>query len=141
MANPFPLELGQLTIERVTNPGVFSNWSYTPSPRRIEQVISVQFLLTTDANAANRQARILIKDSTGEILRIDNDQVTPASLVETIQYLQGGGGFTQVGTIYAVWPTTIILPIGGTISTSIQFMQAGDEITDIRIVLATWIRT
>lgn len=141
MPNPFPLELGQLTIERVTNPGVGTNFTYSPSPRRIEQVIAVQYTLATDANVGTRRARLIVSDTTGQILRIGSDHTIIASRTEVWQFIGNIATLTDENTNYQSLPDHIILPVGGSLASEITAMEAGDQLSDIRIVLATWIRT
>lgn len=141
MADNFPLENGQLTIIRVANPAVASNWLYAPSLRRIERPIAIQFQIVTDGTAADRECRLRIHDATGAIISIGSSQATPANNTELWQYTQNIGLFTNNSVAYQFLPPNLELPLDGDIRSNVQNIQAGDQLSAIIIVLATWVRT
>lgn len=118
-----------------------TNWTYSPNARRIEQVISIQCTLTTDANAGNREVVITMDDATSELWRVGSNQVTTANETQVWQYIENVGLFSSNDVVYSFWPTTLILPLTAVLASDVQNFQAGDTLTDIRIVLATWVRT
>lgn len=142
MADNFPLGLGQIITERPANPAAGANLVYTPSPRRIEQPLAIQMTLTTDASVPARTVRYRMLDATGETIRISSSQTQGASVVRLWYYLQGTAMFLDnANNYFAPWPDNLIIPLAGSLNSSLTNFAAADQISDIRIIMATWVRT
>lgn len=141
MSHAYPLEKGQIAFHRDDQILLATNFTYTPSPRRIEQVVSVQLDFRAAAAGPDREVRIVVSDATGQIQIVGSNQRTPQAGVSIWQYIENVGLFTDVPTEYGFWPTNLIIPLGGTLTSDIVNLAFPDTLRDLRIVLQTWTRT
>ena len=131
----------QVTVA-ITAPGAGNNLSF-PAPGNCRILpVSLIFVLTTDANGANRTVRIEYDDGTNLFYRTANSYVQTASLVR--QYCFGSGSmppFTEATNDqrYGSLSPHVFLLANDTIETDITNIQAGDAITDAVLTYLRWV--
>jgi hypothetical protein len=119
----------------VANPAVATGFTYTVGGSYWERLASLSFVLTSDANAANRAVLLRVKDATGAtLIGVPTAAVQIAAKVYTYSYWGDQAPATDaVGLVNAQPAPRIFLQPGFTLVVSIGAVQAGDQISAIRV--------
>ena len=136
-----PLEHGFLFNPTVANPASGADWFYlTPNNRRYE-LVGVRFVMTTDANVANRNINLQISVGVDIKVAIPMSVVQPASTSFKYQYLQGVHAPTLLPSNNELMalPPRLFIPANYLISTTTVNIQVADQFTDIELLFNTWI--
>lgn len=146
MDSPFPLKHGNIKITAIADPAVATGFTYTPSPRLIEQLYSIFYILTRDANAASVRVSFDIDDTTRVITRLTTAQSNIVSTTNRVSWLINGPDLNNSGVagaenFLAFIPPDLILPIGATITQILGNVQVGDQVSAIVVLTKIWSRT
>lgn len=118
----------------IANPAVATGFTITPDTGANWLIRALTFLLTTDANAANRAVMLNITAGQTTYRTLSAIAVQAASLARTYSGSEGANIVAAIGTLIPiVFPTDgVWLPVGHTLTVSIENVQAGDQITAIQ---------
>lgn len=140
MANPFDENVNNFHFSGQTTPAIGASAELDALPNTLAEMMWFECLLTTDANAANRQVRFTINNGSIESTIAVMSSVIPAS---TSVHILFGQGLTP----YAVTlgdRICVPLPSGIKILSAwhwwirIDNIQVGDAIDDIRTYQRFW---
>lgn len=134
-----PYGLGRGTVEAVTfaTPAAQANFTRTTASGYWERYISLFFLFTTDANAANRIIAIEVQDGDGNVVGgAAPSQVQTASLAGRFYGGFAYGTSNAAGVIRQAFalPQMFLQPSWKLVS-NVANMQVGDTLTLIRAVV------
>lgn len=136
-------ELLRQRIEKtivVPNPGAGAEWSASPPAGCTWDVLHIKYVFTTSAVVANRQETITVSDGATTFTRIGYGIAHAASL--GINYYWGrllgaiSAALGGAATSYAL--PELIVPVGGSISSSTNNLDAGDAYTGISLRVREW---
>lgn len=122
-------------VVSVSNPAAGADFSYTVPTGSRWKLISASYTLTTDANVANRLARIRVKRGTPVILMAAASAVQAAGAAAT-NYFQLGAVVNVVAStsqiqVLSQYPTLVA---GDVIDSFLLNKQAGDQISAVTLV-------
>jgi hypothetical protein len=119
----------------IANPAVATGFTYTVSGSYWERLAALSFVLTSDANAANRAVLLRVKDGTGATLvAVPTAAVQVAAKVYTYSYWGDQAPATDaVGLVNAQPIPRLFLQPGFTVVVTIGAVQVGDQISAIRL--------
>lgn len=131
-------EHGSSFPEAVSNPAPGGYFNYSMTSSVITEVVSLQFRLVTDANAANRQVSILLTQAAITFLVLTANVVQVAST--TRDYYFAGGVFEgeRDDKIFVPSPFPMRFAQSSNILSSVSNIQAGDQISNIRVFRRRW---
>lgn len=141
-----PLNTGFQRVNVIAAPAANTIFTFTANPRLIEQIVSIRYVLTTDANAANRRYFFNIIDGANNLLTIGTQLPDIASRVNQHNWIIGADSFSD-GTASPnqifnhKWPPNLIMPLAGVLTLVITNGQVGDQLSDIIVMTRTWVRT
>lgn len=134
---------GATSSVHITSPGPGAEWSFTFGPAARTRLHAASFVMTSSASAATRMVRLLIKDSSGNILSLlaPNASFTGSQIAN---YTYGLGCVALHSTI-VVGNTTDLMPLpvmdmlpNWTVGTLTNNLDAGDQWSGITLTLETW---
>lgn len=124
---------GFFEIVQGANPGAGLTFSLTDTGQFVSRLISVAFLLTTDANVANRFVSVQYDDGNGLIFIRAGAAVTfPANSTQLFSGWVGGpAGASATGTPVFFSLPNVFLDPGRKVTIGVTNIQAGDTLTGI----------
>jgi hypothetical protein len=129
-------------VSAETNPAAGANKTIViPGQVRILPV-ALKFVLTTDANAANRQIIVVYNDDTRDYHTIGAPPVQTASLVREYNFVSGGFTPFVEATVdhrYVPLSPNLYIPANGEVRIEIVNNQAGDQLSAIVFTYLRWI--
>lgn len=140
-----PLEHGLQVITRLANPAAQTGFIYTPHVERIEQLVSIQYLIDTDVNAGNRRVFFRVSDDTTGIITFPTD-ITVIADTLTIQSWNINAPNTLDTNASVVdesshfLPPNFIFPRAALLTQVITNGGAGDQISLIVVIVNSWAR-
>lgn len=133
---------GQGALTRVfpTAPGAGADWSTSPGPQELWEVVSVTATLTTSATVANRNVQLIIDSGSPTPLFISTaNAAIPASTTATFNASQINQTSTLITTtVFAALPPRNLLNNLDRIRTLTQNLQAGDQWSSIFLMVRNW---
>lgn len=125
----------QPELSKIADPAVATGFDYTVGVNYYERPIAFAFVLTTDANAANRQVTVqLLTPALHVIAAIPIASVQAASLVYTYTFMAQLSSATAVQALTVMSPLfNWIIPSSYIIRVGIGSAQVGDQITQAHI--------
>lgn len=121
------------------NPAVATNFSHTVAANTRILPVTIQYTLTTDANAANRIPNIAFNFAPTGILIFSSGNIITASLTALITFAVGIGVDYQNSAnknITSSLPLDFWINPGAAVASIITNIQAGDQISDIQLYFA-----
>lgn len=139
--NPLDTSIFDIFTRAGVSPSAGANFTQAMNINSRSQIINVQFLLTTDANAADREIIITGDDGTDEIYSTGPSSIQTASLAVRYHANIGAPAGTFGTALLQTVPlnSQFILSEGDTLQINVTNIQAGDAITDISIRIKQWI--
>lgn len=118
----------------VTSPAVAVGFTYTVSSRYWERLAGVSFVLTSDANAANRSVLLTVKDGSAAALdAVPPAAVQVASKVYTYVYAPNATPVNDtLGLVNQQRLPRLLLQPAFTVVVTLTAAQAADQISAIR---------
>lgn len=122
-------------VLRVTNPAAGAGLTYTNDGSYWELLDSLSFQLVSDANAANRQVTVTIRDGSGTALvTLPAASVQAASLTYQYTFSRDFSTFnTVVGLANTAPLPAIFLQPMFTVVVTVGTVQVGDQISNVRL--------
>jgi hypothetical protein len=122
-------------VVAVANPAVATGFTYTVGGSYWERLASLSFVLTSDANAANRAVLLRMKDGTGATLAaVPTAAVQVAAKVYTYTYSGVQAPATDAVGLANIQPLPrLFLQPGFSVVVTIGAVQAGDQVSAIRV--------
>lgn len=120
----------------IANPAPGAQFSFNVTGQCIVLITSITFRLQTDANAANRYARILFNDGTRDVIFVQPMHVQTTGLTRDHNFFIGASNCQLLigGTQYqSSLPSHLWFKDNGTVASSVAGMQAGDQLSNIAI--------
>ncbi len=146
MANNFPIKHGRMLITPIADPAPGALFTYTVSPRLIEQLYSIHFLLDTAAGGSARRTFFQIDDSVNVIANFTDTIDIAANtiarqtwLINAPAVLNTAPGVIDLSTHFI--PPDYIMPLGGTLTQFTTNIAGGDQVSAIIVVTKVWSRT
>ncbi len=139
--HPLDTSVFRIAQENPANPGAGNNFSWTPPSNSRVLVLGVEFILTTDANAAGRIVTLEAREGANTFSHSLAVAGHIASLAVQHTFQPNVIGADRIGTylhMLSVLPYPLILQVGDTLNTDILQIQVGDAITNIHIRYAAW---
>ena len=122
-----------------TDPAADTEIIETVPARRRWKILSIRFLLTTDANVADRINNLTIDDGTIALLYLVPPSVHPASTSFRYNYANFDSPQAPLNDQYLIQLPPLILSPGYRIQTSTINMQAADNYTAPQLLVEEWI--
>jgi len=119
---------GKPKVLTIAQPAVNTELSLTVSDNKRWLVIGLYFSLVTDANAANRNVNVVVKDSSGNILfRSGSNQNHAASTTKNYCFANLGDEGEGLGVFHIMAPAILVIDEGFKIETLTTNIQATDR--------------
>lgn len=146
MALNLPLKHGLNLVNVIADPAPGAGFIFSVSPRRIEQLYSIFFLLDTDGTPADRRLSFRIDDGVNVEAVFPTDISIVANTITQVSWLINGPSILDTTAALVdiesqFLPPDYIIPLGGRLFQVITNLQAGDQISQIRVITKTWSRT
>lgn len=136
----FPI-LPSIAVRQVANPAVATNWTVTIPGKETWRLISVAFVLTTDATVASRLVVLEILDVGGTVLfHAVPDSSQTASIVAQHAFAPFGDQsvLSSPTTRETTIPPSLWVRNGFVLRSRVINFQAGDQFTAIRFYIEVW---
>lgn len=134
---------GRIVRKTPTTPAVNVDIQLTVPAGEVWKILDITFLMTTDANVANRRARIYINTPADQTLNMWADTDQAASL--TVVYHGGALGAGSAGKTsihqFIPIPANMLLFAGDTLGMTAANRQATDQMTPDEITIEKFFRT
>lgn len=133
---------GKLIHQSIGNPAAGANFTWTSPTHSNWEIIAVHFALTTDANAANRIARLRFRDAATDVLYVLPSDIQVASKTAAYYFAQGFTNTLLTNTLSlrnGALPINLICYQTWNLSSEILDIQAGDQLTAIEIIFKRYI--
>lgn len=130
---------GRLYIHQQADPAAGANMAFNLPADYIYRINSVEFVLTTDANVANRCVRLMPFCQTIELSRITSlsNQIASASVIYTFALNIGHASVTNLIGMNS-FPDLGLLESDVHLETAILNLQVGDQISAICVTTHRW---
>lgn len=123
-----------------TNPPVNTNISETVPTGARWKLLSMQFTLITDANAADRLVQVVLTDGSNILQRLNNQTLQTANQTVLQTLGLGIGEVIELSGVEVIpAPGQILLGAGFVISTVTFNIQAGDNYSAPQLLVEEWI--
>jgi hypothetical protein len=134
-------EEGAARTITVGNPAAGTDWSFTVPTGARQKIVSVSAILTTSANAANRQPRLIVDDGANILFNSGAPVNETASLTWTNTWGAGASGpvTTDPSKVLNAVPNDLFLPAGFRIRTVTGAIDAADQWSAITIAVLEWL--
>lgn len=122
-----------MRVVQVAPPAAATDWSVTVPGGRVWVPLALTALLTTDANAGNRDVSLRVTDQTNIVAAFDAFANQGASLAELYSFVAGAGTGAG-GTTHLTCTTPIpdmALPAGYVLETHTTGFEVGDQWSSI----------
>ena len=132
---------GLIRAVNIANPAAGAEISTSVPTNTRWQLLGARFVLTCDANAANRRVTLIIDDGTNETLADSAGALQTANQARNYSFADGipaDTGFIGAELRVAI-PTTLKLFQAWRIRTSTAALQVGDQFSSIYLVVMEWI--
>jgi len=135
-----PIDIGEIVYITVANPAAGADFNYAIPAGVIFQPLTIHFLLTCSAAAANRYNRVMFNDAGGVALNCCQQDLACAA-GNTIWFNYGLNGPNINPAAHGIKnqaiPFIYLIP-GHNITTNTLAIQAGDQYSEIRITARRW---
>ena len=129
-------EVGNLDIQTPDNPAAGANLTFTLPPAHYRILQSVQFALTTDANAANRYVNVDYLGRGGlQNIRNAATVVVTASATSQVFQFDTAHSISEWNTNTAIYAPLLDMPLpaGWQVKITIDNIQVGDQIASVKL--------
>ena len=137
----FTTNIFSLESLAVANPGAGNNLSISPNPALRIEITALSFLLTADANAANRLVTLTLSD--GAVVTPISASPGFQTANEAITYYFSTGminsdASASIQSIFTSLPKNLFLDPGDSVISDILNIQVGDAITNVTYRFKFW---
>lgn len=136
-----PLEQGSPFFANITQPAVATEMTFALPEHTRWLIDAIEFILTTDANVANRQPNIRIDQGAQIAIQLEWDVTQAANLARVYRARPAfGNAVTQIGTtFYGPLYENLILTTGFSLVVDFSPLQAGDQISNGKVYGRRWV--
>lgn len=141
MAEMIPEGQGRIIIFQIPSPAAGAEWDLVQPARVRWWVKSIIMQLVTDANTAERFAKIAVFDGALIVMEMTPRDGIPASETWVVQYYDGMNAITGTGRdiMPGFMPSRLILNNEIRIGSRTLGIQAGDRYSGIFVIVEEWI--